>query len=171
MTTVVREATLGDEEEILELYRATPELHKNAVVDLLDEGERKLAWSDPRKILLVAVDESTESIRGFLYVKIKDRTITEEKARILHVAVRQEDRKFGIGTQLLQECVLRLLKRGDVHTIYSCVNVQNRGMINFLAKHGFKMRELYFRFEADVKKPSDFQPFPLDWWTDFGTDE
>lgn len=65
----VREVQASDEPAILALYRDTPELHQNAVVDFLDEDERKYALTKKHKLFLVAEDNN--ELVGFAYVDIK----------------------------------------------------------------------------------------------------
>lgn len=148
MRVTVREAVPSDEAAILELYKATPELHRNTPVDLLDEEERAYHLNKTGKLLLVAVDESG-SLKGFVYVGLKHRTIKEEKARLLHLAVTPDSRKSGVATQLLNECERRLKKVG-IDDFYSCSNVANKAMAAFLMKHGFHVQQVYFRFEKSL---------------------
>lgn len=133
---------------VLELYKATPELHLNTPVDLLDEDQRQYHLSKPEKLFLVAIDRHGE-LKGFIYVGLKHKTITKEKARILHLVVTSDVKGKGIANKLLDECERRL-KSAGITELYSCSNVANKAMAKFLLRRGFSIREVYFRFEQSL---------------------
>lgn len=163
--TVVRDFKPEDEQAVMDLYRMAPELHRNAVLDFLDDDERLMALTAKHKIFLVAVDER-DRVTGFLYVKIKHRTLHEEKARLLHLMVDPARRNQGVAQQLMAECERRLLEQG-ITLFYSCVNVKNNLMTEFLRKRGFDLREAYYRFERGLRLSDrpDLYP-PMDWESD-----
>lgn len=90
----------------------------------------------------------------------------KEKARLLHLTVVNDKRKQGIASQLLKECKIRLLEKG-ITNFYSCVNVNNFAMAEFLYKHGFKPRALFHRFETELRA----DPPPIGWDYDYSLDE
>lgn len=166
---IVRDATRKDLPAILALYRETPELHRNTPVDLLDEDQRNYHLSRKNKILLVAVDKE-ESLKGFIYVGLKHRTIKEEKARLLHLAVAADSRQAGVATKLLKECEHRL-KAMKIDHFYSCSNVTNKVMTKFLLKHGFAVQEVYFRFEKSLVSHPAWSRDPIEGWDDQSYDD
>lgn len=155
----VRDAhtTSTDKEVIAKIYTATPELHANAVVDFHDPNELELALRDTRSIFILVQDE-TPTVCGFAYVKIKDVTISKEKARLIHLVVTPEHRKSGAANLLMKEIVARLRAQG-INDFYSCVNVKNGPMEEFLMKNGFKKKQLFHRFELDLR---DHIPIDID---------
>jgi ribosomal protein S18 acetylase RimI-like enzyme len=151
----IRDAGRADQQAILNLYLATPELHTNAGVDFRDPAELEYAFSDhDKKVFLVAADG--EDILGFIYVKIKHRTSAEEKARIIHLVVTKDVRGKGVAPALLNRCVERLKEMDladdetEIPLIYCCFNADNKGMKKFLEKHGFQFRGIFYRFERKI---------------------
>lgn len=162
---VVRDFKLEDEQAVLKLYEATPELHPNAVVDFSDDDERAFYFAKNNKLFLVAVDDLGD-LKGFIYVNIKPRTKEEEKARILHLGVCEDHRKSGVATQLEKEASQRLEKQGIV-IFYANVNAKNVPMASFLTKNGFEFKGDFLRFEKRIGSESS-KDFPLDLYKDFG---
>ena len=157
----IRHAHSFDKEAIAKIYAATPELHTNAVIDFHDPDELELALRDQRSIFLIAQDEKAH-VCGFAYVKIKNKTISKEKARLIHLVVIPEERKTGAGKLLMKECVARLREQG-ISDFYSCVNVRNIPMSAFLMHQGFVARDTFYRFELNLR-----DQIPLDLDHDYG---
>ena len=149
----VRDFKPEDEQAILELYKLAPELQRNTPVDFLDDEERQWAINNSRKLFLVA-ENGEHKVVGFAYIKIKDRTADEEKARLLHIAVAPVKRRGGIASALLKECERRLVDMG-ITKLYSCVNVKNQSMVDFFRNKRFEQKEVFYRFEKGLR-PSDF---------------
>ena len=162
----VRDFKPEDEQAVMNLYEATAELHRNAVLDFLDNDERLMALTAKHKVFLVAVNENG-TVVGFAYVKIKHRTLHEEKARLLHLVVDSAERNKGVADSLLDECDRRLLEHGITLT-YSCVNVKNNPMVEFLRKRGYVLREAYYRFEKGLRLSDrpDLYPPVAGWESD-----
>ncbi len=158
----IRNAQSFDKDVITKIYAATPELHTNAVIDFHDPDELELALRDQRSIFLIAQD-AEQHVCGFAYVKIKDKTISKEKARLIHLVVIPEERKTGAGNLLMKEIVTRLREKG-IADFYSCVNVRNLPMSRFLLKQGFEAVDRFYRFELNLrdKIPIDFDYDPAD---------
>jgi GNAT superfamily N-acetyltransferase len=155
----IRDVRKDDESAVLEIYKATPELHRNTPIDFLDDEERELAFATPNKIFLIAEEDG--KVVGFAYVKIKHRTLHEEKARLLHLVVAPEKRGSGLASQLLNECKNRLVNLG-ITLFYSNVNSANRVMRKVLERNGFALRDVYLRFEVGLI-PNQGKPFDFDW--------
>lgn len=158
----IRNAQSFDKEVIAKIYAATPELHANAVVDFHDPDELELALRDHHSIFLLAQDEKSV-LCGFAYVKIKDKTISKEKARLIHLAVVPEMRKSGTAKLLMKEIVTRLREKG-IADFYSCVNVRNIAMSAFLMQQGLIVQGTFYRFELNLRDqiPLDFDYDPSD---------
>lgn len=146
MEVTVRDFQPEDEAAVLELYKATPELHKNTVVDFLEEDQRELWFEREDKLFLVA--EENGAVLGFVYVNLKPKSLSEEKARMLHLAVQRGKRGNGVAKQLVAECMRRLLRDYEVKDFYFNVNENNVGMAVFARLLGFREAGRYIRYEA-----------------------
>lgn len=168
MEFTVRNFKPEDEQAVLDLYRATPELHKNTVVDFLEAGQRELWFTRQDKLFLVAVDKNGKLL-GFIYVNVKPESIDEEKARMLHLVTLPGQRGGGIGKKLLSECARRLFDVGITH-FYFNVNEKNVGMALFAQRLGFSEAGRYARFEVrlDTKLVESWSAVSLasDWYLD-----
>lgn len=143
----IRTAEPSDERAVLELYRVTPELPGNSVLDFLDGGDREHAFFRQDHVFLVAENGDSKLI-GFVYVKVRAESAPEEQARLLHLVIVPDKRSRGVASELLRECKRRLDGRG-IHRLYFNVNATNVSMARFALRSGFKPTRISVRFDLD----------------------
>lgn len=148
-----------DTDAIVELYRATPELPGNAVLDFLDATDLHQAFLASDRVFLV-VENGEGKLVGFIYVKVRTGSAPEEQARLLHLVVVHGRRGQGIARELLNECKKRLVARGISH-LYFNVNGANQPMTWFALRSGFRPTRVSVRFDLDFGSEGKLQP-PLD---------
>lgn len=144
----VRDFRPEDEAAVMNLYQATPELHKNTVVDFLEEDQRQLWFERKDKLFLIAEEDGI--MLGFVYINLKPKSINEEKARMLHLAVQHGKRGNGIARKLVAECMRRLRQDHGQIDFYFNVNEKNIGMAVFAKQLGFTEAGRYIRFEVSL---------------------
>lgn len=156
----IRTAESFDESAVLELYRVTPELPGNSVLDFLDGGDRAHAFLRQDQVFLVAENGDSKLV-GFVYVKVRAESAPEEQARLLHLVVVPDKRSKGVARELLRECKRRLDGRG-IHRLYFNVNATNVSMTKFALRNGFKPTRISVRFDLDFTNDNKPQPPPDD---------
>ena len=75
---------------------------------------------------------------------------------MLTFGVLQPYRKFGVGTQLLEELLKLAMEDKKIKSIYLHVQISNETAINFYKKHGFQVIEQLDDYYQDIDPPHCF---------------
>ena len=134
---MIRPLRPGEGKRAAELVRACP----GAVDWPADDYERLAADAGPERVCLI-VEQPPGTLAGLLVAC----TVAEE-AELLNIAVLPEQRRLGLGTELLAEALRRLAAAG-ARKIWLEVRESNQPALVFYRQHGFTVlgrRRAYYR--------------------------
>ena len=120
----IRKFERRDTESVAQIAQQSPEAAAWAlrVYQQLNDSKEHLAW----------VTESDGVVRGFLVA----RTLGDDEAEILNLAVTPSSRRAGHATALLRAC-LAAFALLQIQRVFLEVRESNLAAISFYEKHGF----------------------------------
>ena len=141
----VRKMEAKDLGEVITLGLSTSEIQTGTASPQFYFRETLERWiKSPNGILLVAKDRGR--IAGFRIASYNP----DSRDGHLHVTVvREEYRRSGIGSKLLDETLTRLEELGANH-VYCEIQEDNEVTLEFFRKHGFEIGSKFFRVERNL---------------------
>jgi len=124
MLPVIRKFEPRDAESVAQIAEQSPQAAtwSLSVYQQLHHSKEHFAW----------VTESEGVVRGFLVA----RTLTNDEAEILNLAVAPAARRAGNATILLQTCLTEFTRQ-QIQRVFLEVRESNFSAISFYEKHGF----------------------------------
>jgi L-amino acid N-acyltransferase len=146
----IREATLADQQAILDIYNEAV-MNTSATFDTeLRSYEKQLAWfANHKKNHPVLVAENNGTIVGWASLSPWSDRCAYETTVEVSVYVHKDYRLKGIGSRLLEWVTLEGKKAGN-HTVLSRITQGNESSIHIHEKFGYRhvgvMKEVGFKF-------------------------
>jgi ribosomal-protein-alanine N-acetyltransferase len=112
--------------------------------------------SSPRRIALVAANESSGDLAGFAVA-----SLLPPQAELESIAVRADEQRHGIGSKLLSRLVDEL-RAAAVKEFMLEVRASNRTGIAFYLVHGWRQSGLRPRYYADPEEDAILMSSSLD---------
>jgi ribosomal-protein-alanine acetyltransferase len=139
----VRKMCSADIEQVMSIaasLRDAPHWPQSVYVAALD------STSAPRRIALVAADNSSGSIAGFVVA-----SLLPPQAELESIVVRLDEQRLGIGSKLLAGLVDEL-RSAAVNEVLLEVRASNVAALNFYQSTGWRRTGLRPRYYADPEE-------------------
>lgn len=143
----VRKMEARDLDQVIKIGLSTPEIQTGTGSPQFYFRETLENWiQSPNGILLVA--EDARRIIGFRIASYNP----DSRDGHLHVtAVKEQYRRLGIGSKLLDDTLNRLEELGANH-VYCEVQEDNENTLRFFRKHGFEIGNKFYRVERNLPR-------------------